>query len=89
MEEIEKILIRGDNERALEICKELMKEPGTTEDARFWFIYGKTLWRLNRRQQAEAAYRRAVEINPDSPARLALEMSEDISAFFNPDLLNP
>lgn len=50
---------------------------------------GQTLWRLGRRGEAMSAYARAVEINPQSPARMALEQSREIMDFFNHDMLNP
>lgn len=67
--------------------KEYLKEH--PDDDRAWFEYGKALWKAGMRPAAETAYRRAVELNPRSDARIALELSEDISSFFNPDLLNP
>lgn len=50
---------------------------------------GKLYWRIGDRRRAIIDYNAAVAVNPDSPARRALEMSTDIMNFFNPDLLNP
>lgn len=50
---------------------------------------GKLYWRIGDRRSAITDYNAAVAVNPDSPARRALEMSTDIMNFFNPDLLNP
>ena len=34
-------------------------------------------------------YEHAVSINPNSPAKIALENARDIISFFNPDIYNP
>ena len=41
------------------------------------------------RRQAMSDYAHAISINPESPARQALEQAHDIMAFFNTDLMNP
>lgn len=52
-------------------------------------LRGKLLWRVARRAEAIADYRRALAIRPDGPARAALEIANDIFAFHHSDLLNP
>lgn len=73
----------------LEQCREAIKSGKYTLNDEFWFLYGKALWQAGERRQAAGAYRMAVELNPGSPAAIALEMSDNIDEFFNPDLLNP
>lgn len=58
-------------------------------DAQLLFLKGKVLWRMGRRAEAVAAYGASVELNPEGPAKLALEHASEIESFFNPDLLNP
>lgn len=53
------------------------------------FRLGKLLWRLGRRGEATSEYLRAIDLNPDSPAAVALESARDVADFFNPDLYNP
>lgn len=54
-----------------------------------WYLRGKAQWRLGNHAAAISDYEHAVNINPQSEARHALEISRDILDFFNPDLLNP
>lgn len=54
-----------------------------------YYAMGRLYWRLGNHAEAVRAYRAAVAINPDSVARHALEMADDVFRFFNPDLLNP
>ena len=61
----------------------------TPDDAALLVERGKLLWRMNRRGEAISDYEKAAAIDPDGPARLLLEHTNDIMDFFNPDLLNP
>ena len=54
-----------------------------------YFQRGKLHWRLGNRSQAITDYEHAVAINPQSPARIALDNAQDVISFFNPDLYNP
>ena len=56
---------------------------------KLYFTRGKLHWRLGNKSQAITDYEHAVDINPDSPARIALDNARDVIAFFNPDLYNP
>ncbi|MBD5346919.1 MAG: tetratricopeptide repeat protein [Bacteroides sp.] len=57
--------------------------------ATYHFLRGKILWRLGRRSEARREYATAVELDPTSPARVALELATEIEDFFNPDIYNP
>ncbi len=59
------------------------------DDDGAYYCLGRVLWKFGKRSEALSAYSKAVKINPDSPARHALELGRDIFDFFNPDLLNP
>lgn len=52
-------------------------------------LRGMRHWALEHRAAAINDYLSALRINPDSPARLALQNAHDILGYFNPDLLNP
>ncbi len=54
-----------------------------------YYCLGRVLWKAGDRSGALSAYSKAVEINPDSPARHAVELARSVFDFFNPDLLNP
>ncbi len=60
-----------------------------TNDDKVYFLRGKLMWRMGKRRQAMSDYAHAISINPESPARQALEQAHDIMAFFNTDLMNP
>ena len=57
--------------------------------AEAYYLRGRLFWRTGFRSLAVTDYEHAVALDPDSPARHALEMARDIESFFNPDLLNP
>ena len=59
------------------------------DDDAAWYLRGKANWKLGNHSIAISDYEHASLLNPDSPARHALEMSRDILDYFNPDLLNP
>ncbi|MBD5179967.1 MAG: tetratricopeptide repeat protein [Bacteroidales bacterium] len=59
------------------------------DDDKACYVLGRLYWKTGEKSRALACYRSAVELNPDSPARHALELTSDIFNFFNPDLLNP
>ena len=52
-------------------------------------LRGMKHWALNNRQQAINDYLEAIRINPDSKAKIALQLVSSIMDFYNPDLLNP
>ena len=79
-----------DSERypeAIDMLESHLKE-NVGDDSAFYAL-GRLYWKVGERSRALACYRTAVELNPDSPARHALQLTADIFNFFNPDLLNP
>lgn len=50
---------------------------------------GLLYWRAGQRAKAINDYNKAVSINPDSEARLALKATYEILDFYNKDLYNP
>lgn len=84
---IQNLIDKGMNDEAIEKMNELlMSEP---DNAAFNFMMGKLLWKVGKRSEAMSFYLKADKLNPDGPARRAIEMSRDIESYFNPDLLNP
>ena len=60
-----------------------------TYNDQLYFQRGKLHWRFGNRSQAITDYEHAVAINPQSPARIALDNAQDVISFFNPDIFNP
>lgn len=50
---------------------------------------GRKHWALNHRKEAINDYLHALEINPQSRARMLLDYAYSILDFYNKDLLNP
>ena len=73
-------------EAIMELNFALEAEP---ENDRLFFERGKLNWRMGNRAQAITDYEHAVAINPQSPARIALDNAHDVISFFNPDIFNP
>ena len=79
------------NENRLEEALLLLNKEITIEknNDQLYFQRGKINWRLGNKSQAITDYEHAVDINPLSPARIALDNARDVISFFNPDLYNP
>ena len=86
-ETISRLVNEGDLPGALEASRLLVHD--NPDSAEAWFTLGKILWKLDRRAEATSAYRTAADIDPRSPAAIALTHAEDIAGYFNPDLFNP
>ena len=52
-------------------------------------LRGQKLWNQNKRREAINDYLRAIEINPDSRAKILLDYANSILNYYNKDLLNP
>lgn len=74
------------DEAAKIIDEQLAIEP---RNADLLYLRGRIWWRSGDRYRAMSCYSRAVAIDSNSPAAIALEHARQIEAFFNPDLLNP
>lgn len=85
--EIFKMTERGESRAALECLERYIAATGGDDEA--YYVAGRLYWQLDEHGKAIASYRKALEINPDSKARHALEIASDVMDFFNPDLLNP
>lgn len=59
------------------------------ELADMYFRRGKLYWRMSLRSEAQSDYARAVALDPQSPASVALGQAREVDSFFNPDLYNP
>lgn len=57
--------------------------------SQWYFLRGRAFWRLGQKGKAISDYEQAAALDPESPAKHALEMARDVMDFFNPDLYNP
>ena len=79
MEEIQSIkrmITEGDPHEAIRLLEEYVKRQPESDEA--WFLLGLAL----------NSYLRAMELNPDSPARSAYNMAIQILDFYNKDMYN-
>ena len=59
------------------------------EDDEAYTLRGLRHWALGHRSLAINDYLKAIELNPDSKAKMALQAANDILDYYNKDLLNP
>lgn len=84
---IREYISQGEVEKA---CHELdiyLQTSDTGKDEAY-YLYGNARRKQGNWQQALNNYRRAMDINPDSPARHAYQMVMDILNFYNKDMYN-
>lgn len=86
-QEYRQLICEGRLDEALAALDSLIQR--NPEDSNLIFERGKVRWRLGDRTGATGDYLRASEIDPESPAKFALEQARDIADFFNPDMYNP
>ena len=87
LQTIEKLINENRLEEAVAKLSEIIADQPDHDEA--YFMRGRVYQRMQNRPAAVSDYERAVAINPDSGARMALELARDVFNFFNPDLLNP
>ncbi len=58
-------------------------------DADVLYMKGKIRWKMGRKAEAMSSYASVVDLNPDSPAAIALAQARQIMNFYNKDLYNP
>lgn len=87
LQEIESLIASDNLSKALDRLNSYIANNPT--DPRALFLRGKVNWRLGNRSASQNDYMASVEIDPDGPARAALDYAREIEEFFNPDLLNP
>lgn len=66
-----------------------LRAADTEADDRWFYLRGNAFRKKGEWQEAINCYLRATTINPDSPARVACEMLNDIMDFYHKDLYNP
>lgn len=88
LDEIRGWLHDGETDKAISGLKSLSATDCEQLDEVF-FLLGNAYCKKNDWQQAINAYCQAVDINPNSPAKLAYERINEILNFYNHDIYNP
>lgn len=83
---VEQMISAGKYDEALTAFDGAIAKGG---DAELFYQRGRLLWKLGRKTDAMSDYGRAVELDPDSQAAVALKMAREVMEFFNRDLYNP
>lgn len=86
MEEIKRLISENKPEEAIRLLTEYLKERPGSDEA--WFLLGKAHYKLGDVRLALNSYLRAIEINPESPARGAYDMAIKVLDFYNKDMYN-
>lgn len=66
-----------------------IKESEKPDLSELYYLRGRLNWKAGHRGEAMSDYRRAISLNPQSPAVEALRLSGDIMNFYNKDFYNP
>lgn len=72
---------------AIEALDKLLGEDPDNEEA--YILRGQKHWNLNHRKDAINDYLSAIQLNPESRAKMLLQYSNSILDFYSKDLLNP
>lgn len=67
---------------------EAYRAAGGTMDDELFYLLGNAWRKKGNWQMAMNNYHEAIALNPESPARQALEIAQDILNFFNKDMYN-
>ena len=76
-----------DADGAIDLAREYLEAGGAASDA-FHYLLGNAWRKKGDWQHAIDNYLEAVALNPESPARQALEIAGDILSFYNKDMYN-
>ncbi len=87
MDEIRQLIYDGKVTEAIRLLDAHLSAHASDDEA--WYLRGNAYRKLGDHRQALNNYLRAVELNPDSPARQAHDHLIDILNFSNPDIYNP
>ena len=81
------LLARDRADEAIALLDNYRKEGGKMDDSLFYLL-GNAWRKKGNWQMAMNNYLEAVHLNPESPAAQALEIANEILAFFNKDMYN-
>ena len=86
-ERISDLLARDRADEAIALLDNYRKEGGKMDDSLFYLL-GNAWRKRGNWQMAMNNYLEAVHLNPESPAAQALDIANEILAFFNKDMYN-
>ena len=86
-ERISDLLARDRADEAIALLDNYRKEGGKMDESLFYLL-GNAWRKKGNWQMAMNNYLEAVHLNPESPAAQALEIANEILAFFNKDMYN-
>ena len=86
-EEVRALLEADRCDDAIALLDSFRGEGGEMDDTLFYLL-GNAWRKKGNWKMAMDNYLEAIAINPESPARQALEIANDILAFFNKDMYN-
>ena len=81
------LLARDRADEAIALLDNYRKEGGKMDDSLFYLL-GNAWRKKGNWQMAMNNYLEAVHLNPESPAAQALDIANEILAFFNKDMYN-
>lgn len=86
-EELKRLLAQSRADEAIEAMESYRQQGGEMND-RLFYLLGNAWRKKGNWQMAMNNYLEALELNPESPARQALEIAQEILAFYNKDMYN-
>lgn len=87
MERIKQLIYDGNTEEAIRLLDQFIAEQEEHDEA--WYLRGNAYRKRGDMRQALNNYLRAMELNPESPARQAHDMLIQILDYYNKDTYNP
>lgn len=84
--QIKEMLAQGRTSEVVELLEKYVAI--NVQDDEAYFLLGNAYRKMENWQMAMNSYRQAMEINPESPARLAYDMVVQILDFYNKDMFN-
>lgn len=85
--DIKRLIYQGQVEQAIRQINDLLPRVSSGQDEAYYLL-GNAYRKQGNWQQALNNYRRAIDLNPQSPARHAHRMVMDILEFYNKDMYN-
>lgn len=87
IDEIKALLHNNDIDTAINKLNNIIASDNSNDEA--YFLLGNAYCKKSNWQQAINAYCQAININPESPAKLAYDRVNEILDFYNRDIYNP
>ncbi len=87
LQHINALLHKNSIDEALRLAEENVA--ANPSDAMALYIRGKVRWRKGLKGEAMSDYTAASLLDPDGPAKVALEQAQEVIHYYNPDLMNP